>query len=247
MQQQSPVRIESPPPFSRVIVDRIPSNIMRMAHLFRESLKRGTDQHGPTALYALSGSVEALSKINPDWRQAYVEEFRHLPQIAKYPLCDWTEYRRDAFLGRLFRASWTKETCCSMHRGSWTSLTPEWGQSSITALLIQELFGGTLRQYAADGYGLYFSNVLENAVEIDLTRSQFKQSIQLWPKTTPVERDFLLNPSDRDFARAAEVKERYELLKENFLLAATAMALACASLPSLEERTPISENFADRA
>lgn len=77
----------------------------------------------------------------------------------------------------LHRNCWGSDTSASPRIGRPSST----GQCAVTALLVQDLFGGELARTVVDGDSHYF-NLIDGA-EVDLTRDQFK----VWAPTAPVE------------------------------------------------------------
>ncbi|MFE0178398.1 hypothetical protein ACFWZ2_39430 [Streptomyces sp. NPDC059002] len=79
------------------------------------------------------------------------------------------------------RASWAADTCSpdDVERAPWSADNPAWGHCDITALVVQDLFGGDLlagEVYATDGtqHGFHMWNRLDSGLELDLTREQFR-------------------------------------------------------------------------
>lgn len=78
-------------------------------------------------------------------------------------------YEQDQrLLARLVRA-WCKETSVNEQ---WTPDNPALGQCAVTALVIQDYFGGNLARVINEDVSHYF-NVLHDGSWLDLTRSQF--------------------------------------------------------------------------
>ena len=104
---------------------------------------------------------------------------------------------------------WIKETALPALRDRWTSETPALGQSGITALLVQDRFGGELVRTVIVGHGSHYHNRLPNGQEVDLASGEY-------PDMTPVgepevrERERVLGSPD---ALQARTRERYDLLK----------------------------------
>ncbi|SEP07713.1 YunG family protein [Actinacidiphila rubida] len=79
------------------------------------------------------------------------------------------------------RDSWAADTCSpdDLARGGWHPDNPAWGHCDITALVVNDLFGGDLVVgEVRDGderAGYHWWNVLPTGVEIDLTRDQFRR------------------------------------------------------------------------
>lgn len=78
-------------------------------------------------------------------------------------------------LKKALEKSWSKET--SADPKNWTPENPAWGQCAITALVIQDYFGGKLLRAAIDKLGSHYWNQLPDGSEIDLTKSQFPKDI----------------------------------------------------------------------
>lgn len=82
----------------------------------------------------------------------------------------------------------------------WNEHNPALGQCAVTALIVQDYFGGVLVRADNEGVGHYWNRV--GGVEIDLTRSQFKT----WAPSNEIE-------GDREYVLSSpETKYRYELL-----------------------------------
>lgn len=109
-------------------------------------------------------------------------------------------------LRELFLKGWSKETCYPKSKDSWTPENPTFGQCAVTALLINDLFGGEI--VSNTKYHHYF-NILEDGTEIDLTREQWADVVIEGHE--PSTRDYILF-SDR--GREVQTLERYQLLRK---------------------------------
>ena len=69
------------------------------------------------------------------------------------------------------RAAWSRET--SADPDFWTPENPAWGQCAVTALVIQDAFGGDLRRGVVHGMSHYW-NRLPDGRMVDLTFKQFR-------------------------------------------------------------------------
>ncbi len=78
-----------------------------------------------------------------------------------------------ALTARAIRASWSAATAAS---DNWNPAHSSVGQSAVTALVLQDLFGGQLLQATVQGVSHYW-NRLPNGTEVDLTRDQFDRFI----------------------------------------------------------------------
>jgi hypothetical protein len=102
--------------------------------------------------------------------------------------------------------AWSSQT--SMDPGNWNSHNPAWGQCAVTALLVQEFFGGELLRTTIEGISHYW-NVLPNGEEVDLTRHQFGPSVHLDKDPEFRERTYVLS--------FPATKQRYALLRAKVL------------------------------
>lgn len=101
--------------------------------------------------------------------------------------------------------AWCKETCALRMRDKWTKENKTLGQCSITAFLVQDLFGGKVYGILRPGGHYHCYNVVGDCV-FDLTSEQFGEE----------KLDYTQNPEQfrEDHFSMDDKKERYELLKE---------------------------------
>lgn len=82
-------------------------------------------------------------------------------------------------LDRALRTSWAADTCSPDDQADWQPGNPAWGHCDITALIVNDLFGGDLvvGQVYLDGvrHGFHWWNRLAGGAELDLTREQFRE------------------------------------------------------------------------
>ena len=100
---------------------------------------------------------------------------------------------------------WCKETAYPSCQKDWSKDDPSYGQCAITAMLVHDLFGGTIHRIRNHGGGTHYFNKIGDRY-IDLTAAQF------WNEYLPLE--FEPNETiDRKFCgRNADTKRRYDLL-----------------------------------
>jgi hypothetical protein len=78
------------------------------------------------------------------------------------------------------RSAWAGDTCSpdDVARAAWSCDNPAWGHCDITALVVNDLFGGDLvmGEVYLDGQqqGFHWWNRLDSGLELDLTREQFR-------------------------------------------------------------------------
>ncbi|MCQ2597714.1 MAG: hypothetical protein MJ181_07675 [Treponema sp.] len=103
---------------------------------------------------------------------------------------------------------WTRETCTARLRNKYSESNKTAGQCAITAFLVQDIFGGEIRELDT-GRGLHCYNVI-NGIAIDLTSEQFgEDAAKLCYENNP------LQPAREIRMAETQKGERYELLKKN--------------------------------
>jgi hypothetical protein len=68
------------------------------------------------------------------------------------------------------RNSWDAKTCYPPQRNEWSSELPEVGQCAVTALIVQNHFGGKIAYNESLDH---FWNILPSGEELDFTSAQF--------------------------------------------------------------------------
>ena len=108
---------------------------------------------------------------------------------------------------RLSVGGWSVETCAPRLRGKWSEENKPCGQCSITAFLVQDLFGGQVYGVPLPDGNFHCYNVVDGHT-FDLTSEQFRENL-----------DYRDNPEQfRQVHFAKEEKrQRYELLKRRLL------------------------------
>ena len=102
---------------------------------------------------------------------------------------------------------WRKETCAPRMQDEWTPENKTLGQCSITAFIVQDLFGGEVYGILRPGGNYHCYNVIGDA-RFDLTSEQFGEKAK-----ELVYDDKHLQSREVHFARE-EKKARYEYLKQ---------------------------------
>ena len=72
----------------------------------------------------------------------------------------------------ILRMTWCKEIAYPSCQAEWVSSDPSYGQCAITAMLVYDMFGGTIHRIRVDGGGTHYFNKI-NGHYIDLTIEQF--------------------------------------------------------------------------
>lgn len=105
---------------------------------------------------------------------------------------------------RAARNAWGADTSAD---GAWRPETPELGQCAVTALLVQDAYGGVLKRALVNGVSHYWNEV--DGQIVDLTRAQFEKPLFIEDELER-ERDYVLS-----FPITAE---RYTLLKDRVII-----------------------------
>ena len=99
---------------------------------------------------------------------------------------------------------WAEDTCAPRMRRDWKRKHPSYGQCSITAFLVQDIFGGRVYGVPLEDGNFHCFNVAEGHV-FDLTSEQFDRRLNY---TLDHEQFREIHFSKK------EKEERYELLKK---------------------------------
>lgn len=99
---------------------------------------------------------------------------------------------------------WCADTCAPRMRHEWTADNPTLGQCSITAFLIQDLYGGKVYGILRPGGNYHCFNDVDGCV-FDLTSEQFKDEVLCYENCPEQFREV-------HFAKE-EKRQRYEYLR----------------------------------
>ena len=127
------------------------------------------------------------------WETADVKEAHGLTPRAMYDLLS---------------GLWCAETCAPRMRGDWSADNRTLGQCSVTAFLIQDLFGGKVYGIPLEDGGVHCFNEVDGRV-FDLTSEQFGDVPLCYADRPEQHRE--------EHFRKAEKKARYERLREGLL------------------------------
>lgn len=99
---------------------------------------------------------------------------------------------------------WNAETAL----GSWTSECPSLNQCAVTALIVQDYFGGELLRCKMTNNDSHYWNRLPDGTEEDLTAEQFN-----YIDDKPIKEEYIVR--DREYVLSfPSTVVRYELLKK---------------------------------
>ncbi|MBQ1544961.1 MAG: hypothetical protein IIZ60_04280 [Clostridia bacterium] len=100
---------------------------------------------------------------------------------------------------------WQADTCAPRMRDVWPDRHPSWGQCSITAFLVQDIYGGKVLGVPRDGGNFHCFNQVGDCV-FDITSEQFGSETLVYEDRPEQFREV-------HFAKE-EKRLRYELLKQ---------------------------------
>lgn len=108
----------------------------------------------------------------------------------------------------ILRICWSKETAYPSCQAEWVPEDPSYGQCAITAMLVYDMFGGSIHRIHIDGGGTHYFNCIDGHY-IDLTREQF----DLYNIPVDYEPNDIM--SRTYCGKNPDTKKRYQLLIHN--------------------------------
>lgn len=107
-------------------------------------------------------------------------------------------------LYKALKALWNKDTCTPRMQANYSKDNPSLGQCSITAFLVQDIFGGEVYGVDLKDGNYHCYNVIKDTI-IDLTSEQFKEAL-VYDKKNPQSRDIHFQ-SDEKYMRYLNLKK----------------------------------------
>ncbi|MBO5014671.1 MAG: hypothetical protein J6C92_02555 [Bacteroidaceae bacterium] len=101
-------------------------------------------------------------------RRYYGEEYGQIKRLK--PGKSGLETLDDLF--NILWECWAKETAYPSCQAEWVPNDPSYGQCAITAMLVYDMFGGSIHRIRVSGGGTHYFNKIEGHY-IDLTVNQF--------------------------------------------------------------------------
>ena len=117
---------------------------------------------------------------------------------------EYANVRDQRHLYDLLSKAWCIETCAPRLREGWSESNRTLGQCSITAFLVQDIFGGEVYGIPLPSGGYHCYNAV-GGVTFDLTSEQFGEQKLTFDLSNPQERE--------EHFKDEEKKARYLLLK----------------------------------
>lgn len=101
-------------------------------------------------------------------RKYYGEEFGQIKRLKPgHPKMNTID---DVYT--VLRKAWSKETAYPSCQSEWVPSDPSYGQCAVTAMLVHDMFGGTIHRIRVSGGGTHYFNKIDGHY-IDLTIEQF--------------------------------------------------------------------------
>ena len=165
---------------------------------FKDGCDSGDHLHPSKYAYKLMGILAANKIINMKYKFYGYESNSVFPINKDYKLGD----QRDLY--DVLTNAWSKETCAPRLQDNWNKDNKTLGQCSITAFLVQDIYGGDVYGIPlADGNFHCFNKIGD--VIFDLTSEQFKDKLDYT--------NVVLQSRDNHFKKK-EKYNRYLLLKD---------------------------------
>ena len=108
-------------------------------------------------------------------------------------------------ISKIIKFSWEKETCYPTLQNEWNINNPSLGQCAITALAVNDYFGGKIMRCMCDGISHYY-NMINDEI-FDLTVAQFNDVVPDYQNGEERPREYLLSNAD--------TVKRYKILLQN--------------------------------
>lgn len=110
-------------------------------------------------------------------------------------------------LENILQSTWSVETAYSGDRKNWTLQRNSTGQCTVTAMIVQDFFGGKIVRGYSEKYKLFhYWNEIDGK-KVDLTYNQFSYD------KPDIEFTKIIYKSKDDLMKIRSVKSRYILLK----------------------------------
>ncbi len=158
---------------------------------------------------AIKKALENLEEIVPagadsSYYQGQKLAEKRCQEVAVFPGID-TLHKLYAVL----RKTWTAETAYPSCQAEWVLTDPSYGQCAITAMLVYDMFGGSIHRIRVNGGTHYFNKIDE--CYVDLTREQFDlYDIPIvYEPNEQMKREYC--------GKNPDTKERYHQLQKNII------------------------------
>ena len=123
------------------------------------------------------------------------------------PKGEYKEVRNQRMMYELLEGVWSAETCAPRYRSQWSQNNNTVGQCSITAFLVQDVFGGKVYGVPLPEGGYHCYNEVDGVV-FDLTSRQFGGRVLVYDLKNEQKRE--------EHFRVEEKYDRYLQLRSGF-------------------------------
>lgn len=156
-------------------------------------------------------ALEELDTVFPAGEDGFYYQGQ---ELADKPCKEVPAFKGIDTLHKLYavlRQSWKAETAYKSCQNEWVSTDPSYGQCAITAMLVYDMFGGSIHRIRVDGGGTHYFNRIDGHY-VDLTREQF-DLYDIPVKYEPNEQ------MKREYCgKNVDTKARYHKLQRNIIL-----------------------------
>lgn len=135
-------------------------------------------------------------------------------------------------LKNLLSSSWSEETCSPGLRSEWSLDNPSLGQCAVTALIVNDFYGGKIMRCMTPT-GSHYYNELDDGRRVDLTVDQFLGEIPRYEEGQERTREYLLGNED--------TKSRYLMLWKNLKYTCDVVAATYEMASSHDENSVAEE------
>lgn len=160
---------------------------------------------------AVKKALEKLSEITPAGNDGY---FYQGQELAERQCKEVLAFKGIDTLHKLYavlRQAWKAETAYKSCQTEWVPNDPSYGQCAITAMLVFDMFGGSIHRIRVDGGGTHYFNKIDGHY-VDLTREQF----DLYDIPVNYEAN---EQMQREYCgKNLDTKSRYHQLQKNIIL-----------------------------
>lgn len=121
---------------------------------------------------AIKKALEKLTEIVPAGDDGYFYQGQELAELQCKEVPAFKGIDTLHKLYAVLRQSWKAETAYQSCQAEWVPTDPSYGQCAITAMLVFDMFGGSIHRIRVNGGGTHYFNRIDGH-DVDLTREQF--------------------------------------------------------------------------
>lgn len=121
---------------------------------------------------SIENALEKLSGITPAGTDGFYYQGQ---ELANKKCTEVAAFKGINTLHKLYavlRQTWKSDTAYRSCQTEWIPTDPSYGQCAITAMLVYDMFGGSIHRIRVNGGGTHYFNKIDGHY-VDLTREQF--------------------------------------------------------------------------